>query len=371
MNKTLVIIPTFNERENIGTLVDGIFAHKREDIDVLVVDDNSPDGTANIVRDLQKKYGEERLLLEVRMQGKAGRGSACMHGFSFALNNGYEAAIEMDSDLSHNPVLIPKFIEGLKDADIVIGSRYLPGGRVEGWPFHRKLLSKFADKYIRFILKIPISDYTNGYRCYGRKALEMLPELDIDGVGFTVIPQMSYQFHKRGCTFGEIPIVFINRRFGESNMSHKEIVESFFAVLKIRSHSLYTHTKQFVKFVLTGFTSAFWDLGILTFCIEYLGWGILPSNALAALVAITNAFVINKLWTFRNDDKKHLKQYVQFWMVYGSSFALNMGMMWIFAEIMGVWYILVKLFVIPTCAIWNYLWMHFGVFRKKDNEGNV
>ena len=371
MSKTLVIIPTFNERENIGTLIDGIFIHDRSDIDVLVVDDNSPDGTADIVRDLQKKYGEDRLLLEVRMQGKAGRGSACMHGFNFARNNGYESAMVMDSDLSHDPALIPEFINKLSNADIVIGSRYLPGGRVEGWPIHRRILSKFANIYIRFILKIPISDYTNGYRLYGKKALDLLPELEIDGIGFTVIPQMSYQLYNKGCTFDEIPIVFINRRFGESNMSHKEITESLFAILRIRSKSLETHVKQFVKFVLTGFTSAAWDLGILTFCIEYLGWGILPSNALAAAVAITNAFIINKLWTFRNGDKKHLKQYMQFWMVYGSSFALNMGMMWIFAEIMGIWYILVKLAVIPTCAIWNYLWMHFGVFRKKDNEVNV
>ena len=180
MDKALVVIPTFNERENIGTLLDRIFALESPP-DVLVVDDNSPDGTADVVREKQEQYGNARLTLLVRREGKAGRGSACLHGFRMAREQGYTAAIEMDSDLSHDPADIPRLLAGLKDADVVIGSKYVPGGRVEGWEWYRKYLSRGANIYAGLILKMPIHDYTNGFRCYGPRALAILPELTIDG----------------------------------------------------------------------------------------------------------------------------------------------------------------------------------------------
>ncbi|MBU0459107.1 polyprenol monophosphomannose synthase [Patescibacteria group bacterium] len=233
MTSTLVIIPTYNEKENIGTLIDQIFEQPAE-VDVLVVDDGSPDGTSEIVRDRQNRFGE-RLMLKIRTEGKAGRGSACMYGFNFALENGYESAIEMDADLSHDSADIPRMVEKLSGgADVVVGSKYVKGGKVVGWQWYRKLLSRGANIYAGLILRIPINDFTNGYRLYGPRALKMIPELKIDGVGFTVIPQMSYQLYKAGMEFSEIPITFTNRREGKSNMSLREMTESFVAILKIR-----------------------------------------------------------------------------------------------------------------------------------------
>jgi len=233
MSDVLIVIPTYNERENIGTLIDGIFSLSAG-VDVLVVDDGSPDGTSDIVREKQQQIGEERLKLIVRTQGKAGRGSACMEGFKIALEKGYRAAIEMDADLSHDPKDIPRLIEKLDEADVVVASKYVRGGKVIGWEWYRKLLSWGANMYARLILRLPIHDYTNGYRCYGQRALKLIPDLKIEGTGFTVIPQMSFQLHQAGMTFAEIPITFTNRRKGKSNMSFKEMSESFVAILKIR-----------------------------------------------------------------------------------------------------------------------------------------
>ncbi len=233
MSDILIVVPTYNERENIGTLIDDI-ATQPSTVDILVIDDGSPDGTADIVREKQKHIGEERLKLVVRAEGKAGRGSACLYGFRYALDHGYRAAIEMDADLSHNPADIPRFIERLDDADVIVGSKYVRGGKVIGWGWYRTLLSRGANLYARMILRLPIHDYTNGYRCYGPRALRLIPHLPIDGTGFTVIPQMSFFLHRAGLKFVEIPITFTNRRRGTSNMSLKEVTESFLTVLKLR-----------------------------------------------------------------------------------------------------------------------------------------
>ena len=267
--KVLVVIPTFNESKNIATLVDGIVEHA-PGVDVLVVDDDSPDGTADVVRESQKKHGEAKVKLMLRTEGKAGRGSAVLAGFDEARANGYDAAMEIDADLSHDPKDIPRLIEKLPEADVVIGSNYVKGGKIEGLGWHRVLLSKIANFYTHSVLRLPIRDYTNGFRLYGPNALQAIPELHIDGVGFTVIPQMSFELHKKGMTFAEVPIVFVNRRHGVSNMGPNEILESFFAILKIRSVSLYTHTKQALKFSTTGVMNAIVDLSTLALCVEAL-----------------------------------------------------------------------------------------------------
>lgn len=360
--EALVVIPTFNERENIGLLIDRIFAQSAP-VHVLVVDDASPDGTAHVVEEKQRTYGKERLYLLVRNEGKAGRGSASLKGFTIALEKGYPAAIEMDADLSHDPSDIPRFLEKLRDADVVIGSKYVPGGKVVGWEWYRKVLSRAANLYARLILQMPIRDYTNGYRCYGPRALKLLPLLTIDGKGFTVIPQMSYQLYRQGMRLTEIPIIFTNRRRGTSNMSIREMTESFVAILRIRSHEVALHLGQIAKFATTGFTNSFIDFGILAFCVEILEWPLLPSNVLSTGIAITNAFFMNKRWTFKNKDARHGSQYAQFLLVYGSCFLLAQGALWFFAVYLGFWYIPVKIGIIPAAALWNYLWMHFHVFR--------
>ncbi len=229
--KTLIVIPTFNERENISRLIDRIL-ELHPDVTVLVMDDGSPDGTADSVRESQAKHGQHIQLI-VR-QGKGGRGSAVLMGFKYGLEHGYDLMFEMDADFSHEPTEISRFLEKIKDYDMVLGSRYLPGSEIHNWGFKRTFFSRWANRYARLVLGIPISDYTNGYRVYRRSAVEAIDMERIDAKGYVVLSEVAYQFHKKGMRIGEVPTVFVNRRRGISNLTSHEIKEAFLSVLRIR-----------------------------------------------------------------------------------------------------------------------------------------
>jgi dolichol-phosphate mannosyltransferase len=364
MAEILVIVPTFNERGNIGVLLERIFALPLP-LHVLVVDDGSPDGTAEVVRIVQRKVGTDRLFLRERRGGKAGRGSACLEGFAFARERGYQAVIEMDADLSHDPRDIPRFLEALQGADVVIGSKYCPGGRVEGWEWYRRCLSRMANLYAHLILQMSVRDYTNGYRCYSTRAIALLPNLPIEGSGFTVIPQMSYLLERAGMRLREIPIVFTNRRAGTSNMSLREIMESARAILRLRSRTLDLHLSQFLKFGTVGVSAALLDLSLLTVAVEVLKLPLLSAIILADGITVTYVFLLNKWWTFRDERPRYVSQYVSFLLVYASSFLLGVSLTWILAVVVGLWYVLAKILAIPLCAVWNYCWLHFRVFSRR------
>jgi len=231
MATVLVIVPSYMERENIAALIERLLSLPAS-VDVLIVDDNSPDGTADAVKTLQPVYGE-RLHLTVR-QGKGGRGSAVLEGFRFALSRDYEYVFEMDADFSHKPEEIPLFLEKIKDTDMVIGSRYLPGSEIHEWGIKRTIFSRWANRFARGVLKIPISDYTNGFRCYRRSAIESLDMQAIDAKGYVVLSEVAYQLFLKGKRIAEVPTIFVNRRRGISNLSKKEILEAFHSVLRIR-----------------------------------------------------------------------------------------------------------------------------------------
>ena len=363
MANVLIVIPTFNECENIRLLVDSIFALGAE-IDVLVVDDNSPDHTGDVVRSLQQTYGKDRLHLIVRTSGKAGRGSACMAGFKFARDSQYSTAIEMDADLSHDPRDIARFLQKLREgADVVVASKYLADSRMVGWPMKRRLLSLAANRYVRFLLRLPVSDCTNGFRCYGPKALKILPDFQIDGSGFTVIPQTTYLLTRCGMNIVEIPSVCTNRRHGVSNLGLHEIIESFFGILSIRSRSLHRHTLQLSKFFITGILNASFDLLLFALFVQIFHLPILVASILVTLIVLTSVFLMHKYWTFGNKEKKHVSQGFKFATVYAVSFVLVNAITWTLAVPLKVWYILARMVAIATCAIWNYLWMHFLVFE--------
>jgi dolichol-phosphate mannosyltransferase len=359
--RTLVVLPTYNEKKNIGTLLDSLF-QLEVPLDVLVVDDNSPDGTQEVIREKQKQYGENRLKLVVRMQGKAGRGSACLHGFAIAREEGYDAALEMDTDLSHDPKDIPTLLEGLSHADVVVGSKFHSQSHVIGYEWYRKILSYSANFYAGLILRMPIRDYTNGFRCYNAKALALLPTLPITGVGFTVIPQMSYLLHKAGMRLTEVPITFQNRLHGKSNMGLPEITESFFSILYIRSRVLDQHVRQLIKFFVTGLTNLFLDLALLAFFVEIVRLPLVIAAPVTSVIVVTNVFIMNKLWTFKNKEKKVASQGVKFILVYASSIIMVNVLTLAFTEYAGIWYIPSRIVSILLCALWNYSWMHFGVF---------
>lgn len=235
MYKALVIIPTYNEAENIERILQAVMALSMR-IDVLVVDDNSKDGTADLVKMMMQSY-PERIFLEQRA-GKLGLGTAYIHGFKWALARDYEFICEMDADFSHNPNDLPKLVETcIKHADVAIGSRYKKGVNVVNWPMSRVLMSYFASKYVKFITRLPVHDATAGFICYRRKVLERIDLDNIRFIGYAFQIEMKFRAWKHGFILEEIPIIFTDRTAGQSKMSMKIFLEAFFGVIKMKISS--------------------------------------------------------------------------------------------------------------------------------------
>jgi dolichol-phosphate mannosyltransferase len=226
----LVIVPTYNERENIPLLLDRLMALPWG-LEVLVVDDNSPDGTADVVR--ARTAAEPRIHL-LQRPGKLGLGSAYRDGFRYALDHGAEYIFEMDADFSHDPDAIGSFLEAARDADVVLGSRYLHGVRVVNWPLKRLILSRAANVYTHLITGLPVHDATGGFKCFRRRALEgiRLDRVRSDGYAFQI--EVSFKCWKRGFKIREIPIVFVDRRAGVSKMNRRIIWEAAGMVWRLR-----------------------------------------------------------------------------------------------------------------------------------------
>lgn len=227
--KTLVIIPTYNERENIEKLIPAICDLKLN-ADVLVVDDNSPDGTAQCVEALQKKYPCVHLL---KRPGKLGLGTAYKAGFDFGLKKDYACLLTMDADFSHNPSSIPSLLEGMKQHDVMVGSKYVEGGVLEG-PIHRRLLSRAANLITRALLGLKTMDNTAGFRCYKRAVLETVNYSGIRSSGYSFLVEMAYRCGKKGFRVGEAPIVFNDRKAGKSKISQKEILKAIATLVRLR-----------------------------------------------------------------------------------------------------------------------------------------
>ncbi|MDY7394663.1 polyprenol monophosphomannose synthase [Aureibaculum sp. 2210JD6-5] len=237
MSDALVIIPTFNEKENIENIIKAIFSLPKA-FDILVVDDNSPDATASIVEDLQLQF-PNRLLLEKR-KDKTGLGTAYIHGFKWALAKKYDYIIEMDADFSHDPKDLIRLYRACYDygADVSIGSRYSKGVNVVNWPMNRVLMSYFATKYVRFITRIPIHDTTAGFVCYKRKVLETINLDKIKFVGYAFQIEMKFKAWKHGFNIKEVSVIFTDRALGKSKMDSSIIGEAIFGVIKMRMKGL-------------------------------------------------------------------------------------------------------------------------------------
>lgn len=238
MSKKIVIIPTYNEIENIENIIRTVFSLK-EDFDVLIVDDNSPDGTYNKVQELQKEF-PEKLFLEIR-EKKSGLGKAYVHGFKWALSNQYDFIFEMDADFSHNPNDLERLYTACAEqkADVSIGSRYITGVNVVNWPLSRVLLSYFASVYVRWITGMKIHDTTAGFVCYTRKVLESINLDDIKFIGYAFQIEMKYRAFAKGFNLLEIPIIFTDRTHGQSKMSSGIIKEAVFGVILLRIKKMF------------------------------------------------------------------------------------------------------------------------------------
>ena len=242
----LVIITTFNEKENIGIILQAIY-DLNQDFHVLVIDDGSPDGTAEIVKQLQPRFNNTVFLVE--RQGKQGLGTAYIHGFKWATRRGYNYIFEMDADFSHNPADLQRLYEACKTggADVAIGSRYVKGGGVRNWPKNRIALSKGGSLYTRLILWTPVADQTAGFVCYKREVLETINLDEIHFVGYAFQIEMKFAAWKLGFRLKEVPIHFEDRKYGESKMNRGIVKEGILGVLKLRWYSLFTNYRRRVK----------------------------------------------------------------------------------------------------------------------------
>jgi dolichol-phosphate mannosyltransferase len=221
------VLPTYDEAENILPLSAEVLAVAPE-LEVLVVDDNSPDGTGDLVAD--RATTEPRLHL-LRREAKLGLGTAYLAGFRYGLDHGFDQVFTMDADFSHNPRYIPEMLAAMEHYDVVIGSRYVPGGGIENWPIHRRVLSAFANFYARFLLRLPVRDCTAGFRCYASEVLESVEPFEIQASGYSFLEEMVFRVCRCGFTVGEIPIVFENRRAGSSKIDSPEIYRAAWHVL--------------------------------------------------------------------------------------------------------------------------------------------
>jgi dolichol-phosphate mannosyltransferase len=230
MSKTLIIIPTYNEIENLPLMIPRLESLNLG-LDVLIVDDGSPDGTGAWVREQQKTKPHLHL---IERSGKQGLGSAYVRGFRYALEKDYDFVFEMDADFSHDPAYVADFLEAIRDADLVIGSRYIHGVNVVNWPMSRLLLSYFANMYARWITGMPVRDATGGFKCFRTSALR---QLNLDGIssgGYSFQIEVNYKLWKKGCRIKEIPIIFKDRTAGTSKMSGGIIREALFLLVRLR-----------------------------------------------------------------------------------------------------------------------------------------
>ena len=243
MSDSLIIIPTFNEKENIESIIKKVFSLKKQ-FNILIVDDNSLDGTANIVKTLQKTY-PKKLFIEERSK-KLGLGTAYIHGFKWALKKDYEFIFEMDADFSHNPDDLIKLYDVVKNnnGDLAIGSRYVKGVNIVNWPMSRLLLSFFASKYVKIITGMPIHDSTAGFKCYKKKILQTIKLDKIQFVGYAFQIEMKFKAWKYGFRIVEVPVIFTDRKEGVSKMSGGIFFEAVFGVLQMKIKSIFKNWKK-------------------------------------------------------------------------------------------------------------------------------
>ncbi|MFZ4455859.1 MAG: polyprenol monophosphomannose synthase [Bacteroidales bacterium] len=238
MSDSLVIIPTYNERENIESIIRAVF-NLPQQFDILIIEDGSPDGTADIVKSLQKEFAAQLNIVE--RKGKLGLGTAYICGFKWAIERKYDYIFEMDADFSHNPNDLLRLYDACanKGGDVAIGSRYITGVNVVNWPIGRVLMSYFASKYVRYVTGMKIADTTAGFKCYRRYVLE---DINLDGIkfkGYAFQIEMKFTAYKHGYKLIEVPIIFINRELGTSKMSGGIFGEAVFGVIQMKMNSLF------------------------------------------------------------------------------------------------------------------------------------
>jgi dolichol-phosphate mannosyltransferase len=229
-DRTLIVVPTYNERENAAALIPELFK-VASTAEVMLIDDNSGDKTADFA---EQSFGANPRFSVLRRNERRGYGRSLLEGYRAAVDRNYARLVQLDADFSHDPKVVPRLIDAAGAADVVIGSRYCAGGRVANWPLRRRLLSRFANQYVRTITGLTVRDSTSGFRCYTRRALQVLLEIPIAAEGYAFLVETTFRAQRAGLRIAEVPITFIDRREGHSKMSRKIIFESVLRPWRLR-----------------------------------------------------------------------------------------------------------------------------------------
>jgi len=324
------------------------------------VDDNSPDGTAELVQEWQ---ATRRDIYLISRFGKLGLGTAYLEGFAWALNRDYEAVVQMDADLSHDPVYLSEMLAKLDNFQVVIGSRYVAGGGVENWPILRRIISKGGSWYSRNVLSLPIRDVTGGFNVWSREALLALSLNEIKSNGYSFQVEMKYQASQIGLKMTEFPIIFKERHDGQSKMSQKIVFEAMWRVwlLLVRSRRIQPY-KKIIKFGVVGLSGFIIDFGVLLFLVEVLKINLYLANAVSFGLAVVNTFLLNKFWTFRSKRTDYTQEFVQFLIVSLIGLTLSLVGLRLLVQL-GLWYVLAKIITVAGVAIWNFSINNFWTFH--------
>jgi len=366
--KLLITIPTYNEAPNIEQLLKTLFALVPNNAEVLIIDDNSPDGTAALAEAMVEQF-PGRLFILHRPE-KQGLAIAYLAAFEWGLARDYDAFLEMDADFSHNPVYIAEMLKQIETHDVVIGSRNIKGGGVEGWTLLRNFISKGGSFYSRLVLGCPIKDLTGGYNMWRKSTLEKIGLNKIISSGYSFQIEMKYRAFAAGCSIKEVPIIFADRKFGKSKMSKKIFLEALFNIWKIKkSTGRDSGIDQFVKFLLTGGLGTITNLIIFFLLADKWGFPEIPVSIFCFLIGVTQNYIINHKWSFRQNTKKE-KLSIKRWgaFVTGSLFglAVNILVMKLIIEFfMLPFKFLAQLAGIGAGMILNFFISKYFVFKKR------
>jgi len=373
--KLLITIPTYNEIENIALFLKLVFEHIPPQAEILVIDDNSPDGTAAAVEKAAEQYhGRLHLLKRPCKQGLA---QAYLAAFQWGMERDYDVFLEMDADFSHNPKYIPEMLKKIESHDVVIGSRNIKNGKVEGWTFIRNLISKGGSLYSRMVLGCPVMDLTGGFNMWRRNALEKIGLTSIISKGYSFQIEMKYKAFLAGCRITEIPIVFTDRKQGMSKMSRKILLEALVNIWKIKQRSgRETFFGQFLKFAVTGGLGTITNLVIFFVFADLLGLPEIPVSIGCFLIAVTQNYIINHLWSFKTHTVGAGLS-LKLWALFAASSLFGLAVNVFTMKIILIYWVLPYKFIaqawgIAAGMLVNFFLSKYAVFKKrKTNEKNI
>jgi dolichol-phosphate mannosyltransferase len=363
------MVPTYNESENIEPLIKTVFEYVPQNTEILIIDDNSPDGTAKIVERLIPDYPER--LHQLNRPEKLGLAQAYLASFNWGMSRSYDLFLELDADFSHNPKYIPEMLRQINYHDVVIGSRNVKGGNVEGWSALRNLISKGGSFYSRMVLSCPIKDLTGGFNMWKKITLEKIGLEKIISKGYSFQIEMKYRAYSAGCSIKEIPILFPDRKFGKSKMSKKILVEAVVNIWKIKKICRKDSSiDQFVKFAVTGGLGTITNLTIFFLLSDKFLFPEIPVSIICFLIAATQNYIINHKWSFKNSIEK-VPPSLKSWLVFICASLLGLGINIAVMKMFLLYFTLPYKFIaqaggITAGILVNFLASKFIVFKRSN-----